>query len=67
MHQFARYLHRGIPSYISGGLGAPLTASGPEHAFHHFLVLDVSAKGIDVEVVRHLGQPSMGKDDGDDD
>ncbi len=57
VHQFTRFVQGGIPSYITGGLGAPLTASGPEHAFHHFLEIDVRDSGINVQVVRFDGGP----------
>jgi hypothetical protein len=64
----ARFDQAGIRSYITGGLGAPLTRSGPEHAFHHFLQLDVLPSGIGVQVVRFDGSPSItlaGSDDDD--
>jgi 3',5'-cyclic AMP phosphodiesterase CpdA len=67
VHQFTRFEQGGIPSYITGGLGAPLARSGPEHAFHHFLVLDVADSGIRVEVVRFGGAPSMEPEGEDDD
>jgi hypothetical protein len=60
VHEYARFEQGGIPSYITGGLGAPLTPSGPEHTFHHFLQLDVSEEGIHVDVVRFDGTPSIG-------
>jgi 3',5'-cyclic AMP phosphodiesterase CpdA len=59
VHQFAELQQAGIRSYITGGLGAPLTRSGPEHAFHHFLQLDVADDGIRVAVVRFGGPPSI--------
>jgi 3',5'-cyclic AMP phosphodiesterase CpdA len=59
VHQFTRFAQGGIPSYVTGGLGAPLTRSGPEHAFHHFLQLDVRPEGIFVEVVRFDGPPAL--------
>jgi 3',5'-cyclic AMP phosphodiesterase CpdA len=59
VHQFTQFEQRGIRSYITGGLGAPLTNSGPEHAFHHFLQLDVSESSIAVEVVRFDGRASF--------
>jgi 3',5'-cyclic AMP phosphodiesterase CpdA len=58
LHQFSQLEQAGIPTYITGGLGAPLTASGPEHAFHHFLQLDVDADGMHVAVVRFEGAPA---------
>jgi calcineurin-like phosphoesterase family protein len=68
VHEFAECTQEGIPTYITGGLGAPLTASaGPEHAFHHFLQLDVTDAGIHVTVVRFDGKPSLGGDDDPDD
>jgi hypothetical protein len=60
VHEFARFEQAGIPSYITGGLGAPLTPSGPDHAFHHFLQLDVTEQGIHVDVVRFDGTPTVG-------
>ncbi len=66
VHQLSEFRQAGIRSYITGGLGAPLTRSGPEHAFHHFLQLDVKDSGIDVQVVRFEGRPSM-EPEGDDD
>ena len=57
VHQYSHYEQGGIPSYITGGLGAPLTRSGPDHAFHHFLQLDVADDGIRVTAVRFDGVP----------
>jgi hypothetical protein len=59
MHEFLAYVHAGIPSYITGGLGAPLSRVGDEHAFHHFLQLDLSDAGAKVAVVRFDGKPSL--------
>jgi 3',5'-cyclic AMP phosphodiesterase CpdA len=67
VHQFAAFSQAGIRSYITGGLGAPLDAAGPEHAFHHFLQLDVTDGGIDVAVVRFDGKPSLSEGAADDD
>jgi Calcineurin-like phosphoesterase len=67
VHQLSQFQQAGIRSYITGGLGAPLTHSGPEHGFHHVLQLDVSDSGIQVEVVRFDGTPSMEPDGEDDD
>jgi hypothetical protein len=55
VHQFTQFEQAGIRSYITGGLGAPLTRSGPDHAFHHFLQLDVADDGIRVTAVRFGG------------
>jgi 3',5'-cyclic AMP phosphodiesterase CpdA len=57
VHQFTQFDQAGIRSYITGGLGAPLTRSGPDHAFHHFLQLDVADDGIRVTAVRFGGVP----------
>jgi Calcineurin-like phosphoesterase len=58
-HQYSHFVQAGIESYITGGLGAPLkTESGPEHAFHHFLQLDVTDHAIAVTTVRFDGAPS---------
>jgi hypothetical protein len=59
VHQLSQFEQAGIRSYITGGLGAPLTRSGPDHAFHHFLQLDVADDGIRVTVVRFDGTPSV--------
>ena len=59
VHEFAQFEQAGIPSYITGGLGAPLDRSGPAHAFHHFLQLDVSEAAIRVTIVRFDGKPSV--------
>jgi hypothetical protein len=67
VHQFTRLEQNGIPTYITGGLGAPLTHSGADHAFHHFLVLDLTDSGIHVEVVRFSGTPSIEPEGEDDD
>jgi hypothetical protein len=63
VHQFIRFTQGGIATYITGGLGAPLNRAGPEHAFHHFLQLDVTDQGIHVDVVRFDGAPSVEADD----
>jgi 3',5'-cyclic AMP phosphodiesterase CpdA len=67
VHEYAEFEQSGIRSYITGGLGAPLTRAGPEHAFHHFLMLDVTDSGIRVEVVRFAGAPAVGSEGVDDD
>jgi 3',5'-cyclic AMP phosphodiesterase CpdA len=55
LHEYDAFEQQGIKSYITGGLGAPLTRAGPARAFHHFLELDVDDAGIRVEVVRFDG------------
>ena len=63
VHEYAQTNAGGIPLYVSGGLGAPLVGSGgAEHAFHHFLELDVSDEGVRVAVVRFDGKPSTTPD-----
>ena len=59
VHQFSKFEQGGIPAYITGGLGAPLTGSGEEHAFHHVLQLDVLPDRIAVEVLRFDGRPAL--------
>ena len=63
VHEYAKFEQAGIPSYITGGLGAPLTPAGPEHAFHHFLQLDVADDGLHVTLVRFDGKPSIAEEE----
>jgi 3',5'-cyclic AMP phosphodiesterase CpdA len=63
VHQFIRFNQGGIRSYITGGLGAPLNAVGPDHAFHHFLEIDVAGDRVDVDVVRFDGKPDLGPEE----
>jgi hypothetical protein len=63
VHEFAQLTQGGISEYITGGLGAPLDRSGPEHAFHHFLVVDVTDTKVTVDVIRFDGTPSVGTDE----
>jgi hypothetical protein len=45
---------RSVRSFITGGLGAPLKrCAGPEHAFFHVLLVDVTKTGVDVSTVRY--------------
>ncbi len=47
----------GIRGFVTGGLGAPLrVCAGREHAFFHYLVLDVVRGEIDVHVVEVPGR-----------
>jgi hypothetical protein len=47
---------RPIRGFITGGLGAPLkTCAGPDHAFFHLILLDVTGERIDVTPVRRAG------------
>jgi 3',5'-cyclic AMP phosphodiesterase CpdA len=64
VHEFAHFSQAGIESYITGGLGAPLDNSGPEHAFHHFLQLDIAGDdAVKVSVVRFDGKPTFGEEE----
>jgi hypothetical protein len=65
VHEFAHFSQSGIASYITGGLGAPLDHSGPEHAFHHFLQLEVG-DALGVKVVRFDGKPTLANGEMDD-
>lgn len=70
LHEFVRFYQGGIRSYITGGLGAPLSrpvAAGGDHTFHHFLVIDVAGDAVKVDVVRFDGKPSIAPDDVADD
>jgi 3',5'-cyclic AMP phosphodiesterase CpdA len=64
MHAFLPFTTDGIPTYITGGLGAPLDPSMHERAFHHFLQVDVGEDALHVTVVRFDGKPSIA--DGED-
>jgi hypothetical protein len=57
-HRFASFTQSNIPSYVTGGLGAPLDFSDPAQAFHHFLQVDVGETGLHVDVVRYPGSTS---------
>jgi 3',5'-cyclic AMP phosphodiesterase CpdA len=59
VHRFAKFVQGGIPSYITGGLGAPLDRGDPDSAFHHFLQLDVTDADIAVTVVKFEGTKTM--------
>jgi hypothetical protein len=62
VHEYAHFSQGGIDSYISGGLGAPLDNSGPDHAFHHFLQLDLEGDAIKVSLVRFDGKQTFGEE-----
>ncbi len=62
VHQFMRFEQGGIRSYVTGGLGAPLNKATADHAFHHFLLIDVAGDAVDVSVVRFDGAPSYAPD-----
>jgi hypothetical protein len=67
VHGFATYAHAGIPTYITGGLGAPLSNKLPqEGAYHHFLQIDVGPSALEVSVVRFGGGIINGEEDDDD-
>jgi hypothetical protein len=66
-HRFAQFTQASIPSYITGGLGAPLDRATPQAGFHHFLQVDVDdGPRLHVEVVRFPGEPSIGEEIDDD-
>lgn len=65
VHEFASFSQGGIPSYITGGLGAPLARAGPEHAVHHFLQIDLDGGALNVTVVRFDGASSVAGNDDD--
>ena len=58
-HLFASHIHgyfsglwEGIPYTITGGAGAGLHGNDPEHFFHHYIKVHVSADGVGMEVKR---------------
>jgi 3',5'-cyclic AMP phosphodiesterase CpdA len=59
VHQFAKLELGGIPAYVTGGLGAPLDAVGPEKAFHHFLQIDATDGALEVTVVKFDGTATV--------
>jgi 3',5'-cyclic AMP phosphodiesterase CpdA len=63
LHQYSEFQQSGIRSYITGGLGAPLTQAGPDHSFHHFLQVDVADDGLHVTTVRFGGPPAAAESD----
>jgi hypothetical protein len=64
VHELAQGELSGIPLYVTGGLGAPLVGSaGAEHAFHHFLQVDVASDGLHVTAVRFDGKPSTSREE----
>ncbi len=60
LHEYATFTQGRIPTYSPGGLGAPLDRSGAAHAFHHFLVVDVTDTKVAVDVIRFDGTPDYG-------
>jgi len=53
-HVYAKLTQRGIPTYITGGLGAPPDEWG-EKFFPHMLQLDASESGLTVKVIELRG------------
>jgi 3',5'-cyclic AMP phosphodiesterase CpdA len=58
-HIFAGHIHSyfsgawdGVPFTITGGAGAPLYGTDPEHFFHHYLKVTLQASEVHVEVQR---------------
>jgi len=59
VHGYAAFKTVGIPTYVTGGLGAPLVkAGGPIQPFHHFLQVDVVGDDLRVTPVRFDGKPA---------
>jgi hypothetical protein len=60
VHGYAAFQTSGIPSYITGGLGAPLVRDVPGiESVHHFLQVEVVGNTLEVAVVRFDGKPSQ--------
>jgi 3',5'-cyclic AMP phosphodiesterase CpdA len=63
-HAFAEYTQRGIQSFITGGMGAPLDVSHKGAPFHHVLAVKVPPEGpLAVEVVRYPGTQTFAKEE----
>jgi 3',5'-cyclic AMP phosphodiesterase CpdA len=68
VHNFAEFEQAGIPTYVSGGLGAHLVKClcNDCQSFHHFLELEVSESDLRATVVRFPGrnvESTRGEDD----
>jgi hypothetical protein len=64
-HIFAGHIHSyftgnwdGVPYTITGGAGAPLYGTDPEHFFYHYLKVTLQAGKVHVEVQRIKGEGS---------
>ena len=61
VHEFAQLEQGGIRTYVTGGLGAPLVRSGPDHAVSiTSFQPDIAPTGIRVEVSPLPGHPVRG-------
>ena len=63
VHGYAAFKTSGIPTYITGGLGAPLSHIPGVLAVHHFLQVDVAGDDLKVTLVRFDGKPSEGAEE----
>jgi hypothetical protein len=63
LHTLMTFQTAGIPTYITGGLGAPLDRTASDVAYHHFLQVDVVSDQLQVTVVRFGGDGARGTDD----
>jgi hypothetical protein len=71
LHEYVKLTLGGIPSYITGGLGAPLVSRFTEgdpkgRIFHHMLEIDVKDDGLEVSMVEFPGKPDVVEHDEDD-
>jgi len=56
-HIFAGHIHayyagawEGLPYIITGGAGAPLSGTDPQHAFYHYLKVTIRGSQVQVQV-----------------
>lgn len=52
VHAYLEYKLDGIPAYVTGGAGAPLSLPEAAGGYYHYLLVKVSDAGVAVEVVR---------------
>ncbi|KFZ21898.1 Metallophosphoesterase [Thermotoga neapolitana LA10] len=52
IHGYFRGEWNGVPYIITGGAGAELFGTNPEHYFYHFIKVHVSPKGVNYEVIK---------------